>query len=61
MCLNVLDCHAPCSHYQEVTQLELEVHMEAFHMVDTTTIDWTKPVAGQVGSVVCVIPIVSCY
>ncbi len=34
---------------QEVSQLELEIHLEAFHFVDTAKIDWTLPLANQVG------------
>ena len=34
---------------QEVSQLELEIHLEAFHSVDTRDLDWTKPLHREVG------------
>ncbi|XP_019850911.1 PREDICTED: uncharacterized protein LOC100636770 isoform X1 [Amphimedon queenslandica] len=33
--------------YEEVTQLEFEMHLEAFHTVDVSKIDWTKPITSQ--------------
>lgn len=35
---------------QEVSQLEMEMHLEAFHGVETDAIDWSKPIATQVCS-----------
>ncbi len=37
------------THPQEVSQLELEMHLQAFHSVDTSQLDWTRPISGQVG------------
>ena len=34
--------------FQEVSQLELEMHLEAFHAVETESIDWSRPIVGQV-------------
>ena len=30
-----------------MSQLELEMHLEAFHSVDTSNIDWSKPLTKQ--------------
>lgn len=38
-----------CVCVQEVSQLELEIHLEAFHSVDTRDLDWTKPLHREVG------------
>ena len=38
---------------QEVSQLELEIHLEAFHSVDSRDLDWTKvtkPLHREVGA-----------
>ena len=37
-----------CFNFQEVSQLEMKIHLEAFHNVLTDTIDWSKPLANQV-------------
>ena len=33
---------------EEVSQLELEIHLEAFHSVETASIDWDRPLTSQV-------------
>ena len=33
---------------QEIPQIELEMHLEAFHMVEVDKIDWSIPLASQV-------------
>ena len=37
-----------CDPIQDVIQLQLEMHLEAFHCVEVEKIDWSKPLSPQV-------------
>ena len=44
-------CTFSTSLWQDVSMLEVEGHLEAFHSADSSKINWNKSLASQVGSI----------